>query len=185
MNAFTRKTMFALLANLSLVGFVSSSFASQPSALLLAPEPDYHLPKFGFSSFNINGYGERVTHVRWGGLASQIGLEPGDTILSMNGYRLNYHGAWSDALYRAMSDGGLVRLRIRDVRTGQVAFRQIYVGGGHGPVTPKAHFGGNEWHGPITMKSTPGAPNNYHGSINDMPQVNRLKQLVKLFDDND
>ena len=37
-------------------------------------------------SFNINGFGERITHVNWNGRAAQLGLEPGDVILSMNGY---------------------------------------------------------------------------------------------------
>jgi len=185
MNTAVRNTALALLASLTLVGLVSSTFASQPNALLLAPEPDYYLPKFGFSSFNINGYGERVTHVRWGGLASQVGLEPGDTILSMNGYRLNYHGSWNDALSQAMAEGGLVRLRIRDVRTGHIAFRQIYVGGGYGPVTPKSHYTGNDWHGPVTMKSQVGPQRNHHGSFEETPHVNRIRDLVKLFDDND
>ena len=62
----------------------------------------YDLPKFGFSSFNINGFGERVTNVRWGGIAQRMGLESGDMILSLNGYPLTYHGSWNDALREAV-----------------------------------------------------------------------------------
>ena len=109
MSTFARKIVFALLPSLVIAAALSAtSSASQPNALLVASQNDYYLPKFGFSSFNINGYGERVTYVQWGGLAAQLGLEPGDTILSMNGFRLNYHGSWNDALYSAMSSGGQV-----------------------------------------------------------------------------
>jgi len=131
------KTALALLASCTLI--VSSAAAGSPKPLLIAPEEPYcHvLPKFGFSSFNINGFGEQVTHVRWGGRAARMGLEPGDIILSMNGFPLTYHGAWNDALRSAMANGGWVQLTIRDVRTGLLAYRQTHVGsGGIGPVTP-------------------------------------------------
>jgi hypothetical protein len=192
MTTFTRTTLLALLASLSFVTFgVVTSEASQPNALLLPPADDCYVPKFGFSSFNVAGVGERVTYVRWGGLASQFGLEPGDMILSMNGFPLTYHGSWNDALYRAMSRGGLVRLRIRDVRTGFVAFRQMYVGDGVGPVTPKYQAGpiGPTTHhvihhdydfdypyGPITQKSKVGPGNNHNFN-------KKVKQIAKLFED--
>jgi hypothetical protein len=166
MTTFTRTTVVALLASLSFLSFnVVSSKASQPNVLLLPPADDCYIPKFGFSSFNIAGVGERVTFVRWGGIASKFGLEPGDTILSMNGFPLTYHGSWNDALHRAMSRGGLVKLRIRDVRTGFIAFRQMYVGDGIGPVTPKYHTAG------------PVGPGSNH-NLN-----NKVKQIVKLFED--
>jgi len=191
MTTLTRTTVLALLASLSFVAIASRPVAaSHPEALLLPPADDFYLPKFGFASFNIRGVGERVTFVRWGGLASRLGLEPGDTILSMNGYRLNYHGAWDDALYRAMSNGGFVRLRIRDVRTGFVAHRQIHLGGGVGPITPKYYAGDYVGpatshvihhehdfhpHGPITAKSKKPGSNHNH-------TANKIKQIVELFD---
>jgi hypothetical protein len=192
MNAFARTTVLALMAGLTPLGILSSpAKAAQPNALLLPPAHDDCLPKFGFSSFNIAGVGERVTYVRWGGIASQMGLEPGDVILSMNGYPLTYDGSWSDALERAMSRGGRVQLAIRDVRTGHVAYRQTYVGDGVGPVTPKLHVGigispnashmihhdhdYGHHHGPITHKSKVG-PHHNHGA-------NKLKQIAKLFED--
>jgi hypothetical protein len=193
MTTFTRTTVLTLLPSFVVaVALASPSVANEPNALLVPPHDDYYLPKFGFSSFNIAGYGERVTHVRWGGLGAQLGLEPGDTILSMNGFRLNYHGSWNDALYSAMSNGGFLRLRIRDVRTGWVVTRHLNVGGGVGPITPKIYVGPNVQHhmvhpdqhnggfygpvGPITQKSKvgPGPNQNLNKTI---------KEIAKMFDD--
>ena len=70
-----------------------------------------------------------MTYVKWNGRAAKLGLEPGDVILSMNGIPLTYHGSWNDALRQAILNGGWVQLRIRDVNTGHVAFRQTFVGG--------------------------------------------------------
>jgi hypothetical protein len=195
MTTFFRSTVLALMASVGLVSFgVATSVASQPNALLLSPQNDCYVPKFGFSSFNIAGFGERVTYVRWGGLAAQFGLEPGDTILSLNGFPLTYHGSWSDALHRAMHRGGVVRLRIRDVRTGAIAHRQMYVGDGVGPITPKyhtagtvgptTHYGHHHDHdhnfdypyGPITQKSKVGPGHNHGANL-------KLKQISKLFED--
>lgn len=165
MNTIRFPLAFALLASLVAMSFVAAPAAAEPKTMLMSPDADPHLiphpylPKFGFSSFTINGVGERVTHVRWGGLASRFGLEPGDIILSLNGHQLTYHGSWNDALYHAMSNGGWVRLRIRDVRTGFVAQRQLFVGGGNGPIVDHYSGGGNVNHfgspdGPPTLKST-------------------------------
>lgn len=197
MNTLTRKTVLTLLASLTLVAFAVVPAAAQSRLILVAPEsdpgfaPDYCLPQFGFSSFNI-GVGERVTFVRWGGLASQLGLEPGDVILSMNGYPLSYHGAWNDALYQAMVDGGWVQLRVRDVRTGLLAYRQTFVGGGGGgPITHHSYARGNVGphqshvynhnyqvgnpNGPITAKST--------AAGNRRSDTNRtIREIAKLFD---
>ena len=199
MTTLTRITVLPLLASLSVVALMAApAVASHPQALLVAPEPEYSLPKFGFASFNIQGVGERVTFVQWGGLASQLGLEPGDVILSMNGFPLSYHGSWSDALYHAMANGGSVRLRIRDVRTGHVTHRRTFVGGGIGPITPKVYageylgphtgphtphivhpgHGGGHPYGPITVKSKAG-----HGHKGHKHNVNQtIKQIAKLFD---
>jgi hypothetical protein len=193
MTTFTRNTVFALLPSLAIVAVLSSSSAaSQPNALLVAPHNDYYLPKFGFSSFNIHGYGERVTHVQWGGLAAQMGLEPGDTILRVNDVRLDYHGSWNDALQHAMTQhGGQVRLRIRDVRTGHVLTRFVHLGGIVPPITPKYYTGnGNvqvihhdhhhhdDFHGPvgpITQKSKVGPKPNQN--------MNKtIKEIAKMFD---
>jgi hypothetical protein len=189
MKSLAHKLILAVAASLTLilVSAITVS-ASQPKALLLNPNPgpSFYLPKFGFDSFNIYGVGDRVTYVRWGGLASQMGLEPGDVILSMNGFPLHYHGAWNDALLSAMQSGGLVQLTIRDVRTGWIAQRQVFVGGGYGPITPKYHvagygpttshivIGGGYPVGPITTKKMVGPQNNPGNSV---------QQIVKLFKD--
>jgi len=174
MTTLTHKTVLALLATLTVVSFVApAAVAAPPQALLLAPGepngPGYWLPKFGFASFNINGFGERVTFVNWNSLAAQLGLEPGDVILSMNGFPLTYTGSWNDALQQAMYNGGYVQLRIRDVNTGFIAYRQTFVGnGGNGPIVQNyqvdcptgpvtqhvyhSNHNGNYGHGGITLK---------------------------------
>jgi len=134
MNARFRTTALLLIVGLSLSTFVTVANAAS-SRLLIAPGEPYGLPKFGFSSSNI-GFGEQVVFVRPGSRAARIGLEPGDVILSLNGYRLSYTGSWTDALSRAVSSGGLVQLRVRDVRTGLVHVRSTYVNSGGGPVIP-------------------------------------------------
>jgi membrane-associated protease RseP (regulator of RpoE activity) len=152
MNTPTRNTALALIATLTLV-LAGTATAAPPRVRLLPPTPT--LPQFGFSSFNIAGYGERVTRVRWDGLAAQFGLEPGDTILRLNGYPLTYYGAWDDALSRAAADGGWIQLMIRDVRTGAIAYRQIALGtagyGPYGPITPKVHITGHPYLPPQNM----------------------------------
>jgi hypothetical protein len=178
MTTMTRKTVLALLASLTLVTFstasISTATASPPKALLLNPNPGhdcYDLPKFGFSSFSINGYGERITGVRWGGIAQRMGLENGDVILSLNGYPLTYHGSWNDALQQAVyNNGGYVKLRVRDVRTGFVAFRQTYVGNGYGPIEH------NHYNGPVTYKS-----NKFNQPHEHMNGPEQIKQIVDLF----
>ena len=144
----------------------------------IQPGPVF-LPKFGFESYNLHGIGERVTHVRCHGLAAGMGLEPGDTILSLNGFPLTYHGAWNQALSSAMYQGGFVQLAIRDVRTGYVVYRNTHVGGGpgNGPITPKVqHYNAP---GPITQKSV--AVNNNLSPAKQL-KVNSqsIQQLGKL-----
>lgn len=180
MKTTIRTTALALFASLALIA-VSSASAGQPKTLLLNPNPYpgpgcHHLPKFGFSSFNINGYGERITKVRWGGLAQQMGLENGDVILSLNGYPLSYQGSWNDALREAMNHGGYVQLTVRDVRTGYIATRETYVGG-YSPVEPHS-YAVQYNNGPITTKKY-NKPHNHPKNVNTVEQI---KQIVKMFD---
>jgi hypothetical protein len=167
------------LASLTLIT-ISSASAAPTKAMLLNPNPGngnghgYDLPKFGFSSFNVNGYGERITGVRWGGIAQRMGLESGDVILSLNGYPLNYHGAWKDALHQAVYHGnGHVNLRVRDVRTGNIAFRQTYVGDICGPIEH------NNYNGPVTYKSKKYSGNQHNHDHVSGPE--QIKQIVELF----
>ena len=182
MTTITRKTVLALLATLTLVT-ISTASAGQPQALLLNPGynpgPVCHdLPRFGFSSFNINGFGERITSVRWGGIAQQMGLESGDIILSLNGFPLSYQGSWNDALREAVYNGGWVQLTVRDVRTGFVATRETFVGGnGYGPVVAHSHVNNySNYNGPITKKSVP--HNHQQQNLNGPEQI---KKIVDLF----
>lgn len=138
MKTLTRCTVFALVGALTVCALsVPVAVATPPQKLLLAPgEPNgpfFPLPKFGFSSFN-TGFGERVTFVKPNSRAARLGLQPGDVIFSLNGIPLRYRGSWGDALRQAVLDGGRVTLRIRDVNTGRIAFRQTFVGGFNGPI---------------------------------------------------
>jgi hypothetical protein len=128
-----------LIVGLTLSAFVAPAVAASPtSRLLIAPGEPHGLPKFGFSSSTIPGFGLRIESVRPGGRAFRMGFEPGDVILSLNGYRLTYGGSWNDALSRALYDGGLVRLRVRDVRTGLIRVRETRIDFGGGPI--EHHF---------------------------------------------
>jgi hypothetical protein len=183
MKTLTYKTVLALLATLTVVSLAApAAVAAPPQPLLLAPgEPNgpyFPLPKFGFSSFNINGFGERITHVKWNSRAAQLGLQPGDVILSMNGIPLSYTGSWNDALRQAMLNGGWVQLRIRDVNTGYVAFRQTFVGG-YGPIVDNYYVDCPT--GPITPHVYHHNHNNHnHNKNGNGPTV---IDLVKLFTD--
>lgn len=188
MKTLTRITALTLVAALTVASLgASPAVASHPKALLIqpgpGPGPGFHLPKFGFNSYNIAGIGERITHVRWGSLAAQLGLEPRDIITDMNGYPLTYHGAWNDALYHAMLNGGWVQLTIRDWRTGFHVQRYAFVGNGIGPVTPYVvhhHPGYGYPSGPITAKSMKGPqPGPHHGGQQSAHLT--VKQIVDLF----
>jgi hypothetical protein len=180
-RSFLTKTTLALVASFGLIA-LSSATAGQPQPLLLPPGGNHgpihrELPRFGFSSYNVNGYGEQITGVRWGGIASRMGLEQGDVILSLNGYRLNYHGAWKDALREAMFHGGWVQLKVRDVRSGRIAIRETYVGG-NGPNVPHSHV--TNYNGPITTKKS--MP--HYQQQHQQNGVEQIKKIVDLFDNN-
>jgi hypothetical protein len=137
MNARYRTALLVLLFGFALAAVAAPVSAASPKALHFAPGEPYGLPSFGFSSSTVYGFGERVVYVRPGGRAFYLGLEPGDVILSLNGYNLTYRGSWNDALSRALYSGSSrVRLKIRDVRTGRIFVKETFVGYADGPVTP-------------------------------------------------
>lgn len=158
--------------------------------------PPISLPKFGFQSYNLSGIGERVTYVQCHGLAKDLGLEPGDTIVAMNGFALTYHGAWNDALANAMMQGGSVQLAIRDVRTGYIVYRSTFLGGMPvpGPVTPKVYHNTAKHivqpqpmpmpigqPGPITSKSVKHNNLSAGGKLKVNSQsIEQLGQLLKI-----
>jgi predicted metalloprotease with PDZ domain len=165
------RTALLLVFGLSFSALAASSFAAPPKPFLFAPGEPYGLPKFGFSSSSIQGYGERVVSVRYGGRAHQLGLESGDVILSINGYRLTYPGSWNDGLSQALYNNNLVRLKIRDVRTGNVYVRQTYVNyGGSGPVQHYKKSNKN-------FTSFPQGDHHHNGS-----PVKTIKEIKNLFD---
>ena len=90
--------------------------------------PSYPVPRLGFASY-FDGVGEHVTGVRPGSRAWRMGLEPGDIILAVNGYRVRYDGQWNSLMRRAARHGH-VTLAIRDWRTGNTVYRRQRLGNG-------------------------------------------------------
>jgi hypothetical protein len=175
MNPRYRTAALLLLIGLSLSAFATPALAvsGQPNALVVAPGEPYGLPRFGFSSSTIYGYGERIVSVRPFGRAARLGLEPGDVILSLNGYRLTYTGSWNDALSQAVSNGGYVRLAVRDVRSGRVHWRETYLGG-DGPVTPHYSTGG-------TITSQPHFVTPYTTTNHTQGSNRTIREIAQLF----
>ena len=76
MNPRYRTPALLLLIGLSLSAFVAPATAAPPqNKLLFAPGEPYGLPKFGFSSSTIQGFGQRVESVRFNSRAAQLGLD--------------------------------------------------------------------------------------------------------------
>jgi hypothetical protein len=169
MNSRFRNAALLLALGLSVSFVTSTGFAVPPKSYLVTPGSgnNFGLPKFGFSSSNI-GFGERVVSVRFGGRAAALGLEPGDVILSLNGYQLSYPGSWTDALSQALYNGNYVRLKVRDVRTGNIRFRETYVDYYGGPVQHNYKSASN-FGSPSNAKVKP-----------FVPVVETIKEIKKL-----
>ncbi len=136
MAATIRTTVFLALATTFLaIGSTQAQAQPPQQRLLLPPGGGYPTPHLGFDSY-FAGNGEQVTDVHYGGPAHRIGLEPGDTIVAVNGVRLRYDGHWYQLVRRAAYQGH-VTLAIRDWRSGQLAYRTIPLGGGN-PIRPKS-----------------------------------------------
>ena len=94
-------------------------------------------PQLGFCGYIIHGVGEYVLAVDQGTPAARIGLEPGDVILALNGCRLTCEEAWHQAMTRAVASDTKVTLKIRDGRTGGIAYRDSHV---FFPVSPRTEM---------------------------------------------
>ena len=140
MKTFARIAAVGLLI-LGIFVAAGDAWASQ-RPIRLAPNPGIvpapSAPLLGYTYVVVPGYGFRVTGVMRGTPAAVVGLERGDTVLSINGYRLTYLGADLPARADAARRGGWARLRIQDVRTGRIASRTVnlFHGHGHGYVQP-------------------------------------------------
>ena len=135
MKAVNRRTAFVLI--LLAAALATTLSATAFGQAYIAPNPGYPLvspPQLGINYLTIPGYGYRVTGILGATPAARIGLEPGDVLLSINGYPLTWNGAHTTPMSQASYYGGWITLRIRDVRTGWVVTRStnLYAGGGGG-----------------------------------------------------
>ena len=84
------------------------------------------VPQFGFhsqfGSFNGQG-GEYVTQVNYGSHADKLGLKQRDIILAVNGQSLRTSHCWDNHIRKATNHDGWVTLKIRDSRTGSIAYQ--------------------------------------------------------------
>ena len=95
----------------------------QPAEPVVIPNPTYvvpatcaFLPKLEFNGA-MTYQGMQVISVSCGGLAQRIGLEPGDTITSINGQSIHCEQSYKQALFQAAVYGsGNVTLQVRNVR---------------------------------------------------------------------
>ena len=117
MRAIVQRTTLALV--LAAAACAASTAAAQ------LPHPPAE--SFGYCAelsvrFNWNYDGYHV--IRASGPGAQIGLEPGDVIVAINGRRLNSNGAHYSAFGRSYNEyRGWASLWIRDVRTGRHVHR--------------------------------------------------------------
>ncbi|WP_339750272.1 PDZ domain-containing protein [uncultured Rubinisphaera sp.] len=117
---------------------------SQPNAKMYLVNPgghdhDHHddIPTLGFYGYQ-TCQGMVVTKVNRGTEAWKIGLEPGDIIVSIDGFRLHDEGDYTRAMRRA---GRHADLRVKDVH-------------GRGIFTVEAHLHGNNNRPVIEYRST-------------------------------
>jgi len=97
---------------------------------LISPEYGVvHVRELGFDAVANDRYGQpdglRVVHVAWHGEAAEVGLEPGDMILRINGYRVHDSHDIHHVL-RHVRDGHL-EFVIRDVHTCRVVVRTAHL----------------------------------------------------------
>jgi hypothetical protein len=121
-HSLTTATFYAAIVTAWLSGATIS--ADEVVATPVRVRTGSDVPKFGFESQLIVGYGEQVTFVERGSQAFRLGLEEQDVILMLNDKRLTRPGAWQAALLAALENGGVVTLKVRDARTGAIAIRR-------------------------------------------------------------
>jgi S1-C subfamily serine protease len=86
--------------------------AVEPRFILPGDDPSPTL-RLGFHGHVVPGYGMAVDRVPYGSLASRIGLERGDVITRVNGWRIRSEADYFAAMRRT---GRFLRLVVQDVR---------------------------------------------------------------------
>jgi len=145
MRTIATRALMILISAAALATTLGANLAQAEETYLL--RPDYgRTPKLGIYTRFIPGRGMYVTGTAYGTEARRLGIEAGDTIVAIDGRRMNYAGAFRDAVRRAMQSGPVyyngpsmrlqptgptnawVTLTIRDWRTGRLATRTTNLG---------------------------------------------------------
>ena len=126
MKCLARSTVLVVAAMFVLASAPDANAQSRTLPPVVPLTQHGSIPRLGFCSY-FDGAGERVTQVYYGSHAWNVGLEPGDVIVAVNGIRLWHHGAWYNAMAQAAAHGNVV-LAIRDCRTGYIVYHQLYLG---------------------------------------------------------
>ena len=123
MNSLARRIAVVLALLISLGAAAEAVAARVRVAPRLTPVVISDAPRVGYLYEVIPGLGFRVIGVEAATPAAHMGLEIGDVVLAINGHRLTHLGADVPARIEAARRGGWVSLKIRDARTGRLAFR--------------------------------------------------------------
>lgn len=87
-----------------------------PPIVVTSAMPVHGPYRLGFRGVDV-GWGVEIVSLDYGGTAAQLGLEPGDVIVELNGRRVMNINDYHAIMARS---GGFVQLVVRDHRTGTI-----------------------------------------------------------------
>jgi S1-C subfamily serine protease len=104
-------------------GAVPAGTIQRPAAPGASPVDQGPLPDFGLDiDGTFDGRGILLTRIPKGGHAGRVGLEPGDVLLAVNECSVRTPADWEGVM---TDNNGRFHLRVRDVRTGNIVYRDV------------------------------------------------------------